>query len=184
VMSGARASDMPDAAGSVTCLVLSQARHSPAFEQCRWSRDTGKVRPHNRILSAGLNPKRQVSHKCCPTGLRGVGRSRASELGRAVKTIFLFHYLRQETFRREAHEGLNVVETGTAPTGSYSSARATKSPPTGLTSKKSPPSRWNRNGWAGLHRTIVEVSRRSSTATSTPTAGSISIWTAGSISAA
>ena len=42
-MSGAGASDIPDAVGSVTCLVLSQARHSPAFEQCRWSRGTGKV---------------------------------------------------------------------------------------------------------------------------------------------
>src|SRR3546814_10504812 len=33
-----------------------------------------------------------------------------SELGRAVKTIVLCRYLRQEAFRREIHEGLNVVE--------------------------------------------------------------------------
>src|SRR3546814_11335791 len=33
-----------------------------------------------------------------------------SELGRAVKTIFLCRYLRQAAFRREIHEGLNVVE--------------------------------------------------------------------------
>src|SRR3546814_3644587 len=32
-----------------------------------------------------------------------------SELGRAVKTIFLCRYLREESFRRETHEGLNVV---------------------------------------------------------------------------
>lgn len=33
-----------------------------------------------------------------------------AELGRAVKTIFLCRYLRQEKFRREIHESLNVVE--------------------------------------------------------------------------
>ena len=33
-----------------------------------------------------------------------------AELGRAIKTIFLCRHLRSEAFRREIHEGLNVVE--------------------------------------------------------------------------
>jgi TnpA family transposase len=33
-----------------------------------------------------------------------------SELGRAIKTIFLCQYLRSEALRREVNEGLNVVE--------------------------------------------------------------------------
>lgn len=37
-----------------------------------------------------------------------------SELGRAVKTVFLCEYLREESLRREIHEGLNVIESWNA----------------------------------------------------------------------
>ena len=62
MMSRAGAADIPGAAGSVTCLVLSQASDSPAFEQCQWSRDTGKVPNQSsiRFWYSGADKIRQL----------------------------------------------------------------------------------------------------------------------------
>ena len=65
-----------------------------------------------------------------------------SELGKATKTIFLCRYLGSLQLRREIHEGLNVIETGTAPITSSSLAKAARWPPTAPTTRKSACSRF------------------------------------------
>lgn len=51
---------------------------------------------------------------------------RPAELGRAIKTLFLYRYLGSEPLRAEINDGLNVVENWEQPIPSFSSARAAR----------------------------------------------------------
>jgi TnpA family transposase len=61
-------------------------------------------------LKAGTAETESILRRFTRSNLQHPPYRALSELGRAVKTIFLCEYLREESLRREIHEGLNVVE--------------------------------------------------------------------------
>jgi TnpA family transposase len=61
-------------------------------------------------LKAGTAETESILRRFTRSNLQHPTYRALSELGRAVKTIFLCEYLREESLRREIHEGLNVVE--------------------------------------------------------------------------
>jgi hypothetical protein len=60
-----------------------------------------------------------------------------AQLGKAIKTIFLYRYLDSMELRREINEGLTLSRTGIAPTTSSTLAKAAKWPRTASTIRKS-----------------------------------------------
>ena len=65
-------------------------------------------------LRAGTAETESILRRFTRSNLRHPTYRALSELGRAVKTVFLCEYLREESLRREIHEGLNVIESWNA----------------------------------------------------------------------
>ncbi len=65
-------------------------------------------------LRAGTAETESILRRFTRSNLQHPTYRALSELGRAVKTIFLCEYLREEALRREIHEGLNVIESWNA----------------------------------------------------------------------
>jgi hypothetical protein len=98
-------------------LALEDPLQAPAVgadEADRLGIDPPAVRPdgqvHDGVTSrhrpAGGNPAPfHPEQHSAPNPYKGF-----AELGKAIKTIFLCHYLHSEALRREIHEGLNMTE--------------------------------------------------------------------------
>ncbi|CAA9499183.1 MAG: Mobile element protein [uncultured Rubrobacteraceae bacterium] len=65
-------------------------------------------------LRAGTAETESILRRFTRSNLQHPTYHALSELGRAVKTIFLCEYLREESLRREIDEGLTVVENWNA----------------------------------------------------------------------
>jgi TnpA family transposase len=61
-------------------------------------------------LRLGTAETEAILRRFTQTGLKHPTYQAFAELGRAVKTIFLCHYLQSEALRREINAGLNVIE--------------------------------------------------------------------------
>jgi len=65
-------------------------------------------------LRAGTAETESILRRFTRSNLQHPTYQALSELGRTVKTVFLCEYLREESLRREIHEGLNVIESWNA----------------------------------------------------------------------
>lgn len=66
---------------------------------------------HTIALKMGMADAESLLRRFTRTNIQHPTYKAFSELGKAIKTIFLCRYLHTEQLRREIHEGLNVVES-------------------------------------------------------------------------
>lgn len=72
---------------------------------------------YTTALRLGTTDAEAILRRFTRNNLQHPAYKALSELGKAVKTIFLCQYLHSQTLRREIHEGLNVVENWNSANG-------------------------------------------------------------------
>ena len=65
---------------------------------------------YTAALRRGTADPEAIRRRFASTAVKHPTYTALTELGKAVKTIFLCHYIKEEDFRREINAGLNVVE--------------------------------------------------------------------------
>jgi TnpA family transposase len=72
---------------------------------------------HAVALKLGMADAESLLRRFCRNNNQHPAYKALTELGKAIKTIFLCRYLNSEELRREIHEGLNVVESWNSTNG-------------------------------------------------------------------